>query len=230
MVQNKTLHYLLDALGLIILVIGVVTASRCFAPHLPGTQDPATAHAQVLAPATDTAPAQEVPSGAGAGLTAEQAPEPVEAAAEAPWTELEVEIARLAMNEATGREADTIGITQARMHWSLERLRREHPRALAATGTGRRPWIAGLNAELTVPEGWDESAVPWERGRRVWLRTLQTVRRTMAGGLRCAGGRPQIWGGRTLDARHIQRRLSQGYRFVDCGPTLNAFMRRDQSA
>lgn len=145
------------------------------------------------------------------------------------WLPLEVEIARLAIHEGSGREGDTIAITQARMGWSVERLRREHPRALSPVGRGNRPWIAGLNAELTRPAQWDEQRMPWERGRAIWLRTLRTVRATMEGVNRCPGGTPQIWGGRTLDHTHIERRLSQGYRVVDCGSTANVYLRRDRA-
>jgi hypothetical protein len=147
------------------------------------------------------------------------------------WTPLEVALGKLGISEASGREADVIAIVAARGDWPLDRLQREHPRALAAVGQGSRPWIAGLNAELTRPTDWPEDRVSWdERGRDGWRRTLQLVRRTLASGQGCIGGTPQIWGGRTLDATHIERRVAQGFRIVDCGPTANVYMRRDRAA
>lgn len=143
------------------------------------------------------------------------------------WTDHEVAVARIAVNEATFRESDTIAIAEARGHYSLEELRAAHRRALAPVRTDSRRWIADLSGDLHRPDGWPESLVPWEtRGRLLWLRTLSIVRATLRGERRCSGGVPSIWGGRRVDATRIRERLAEGWIVVDCGPTANVYMRR----
>lgn len=143
------------------------------------------------------------------------------------WTEQEILLARLAINEANGREADTIAITLARRTRTPDELRQMHPRALNPERTDGRRWIAGLDAHMGEPAGWPADAMPWSRGERIWMRTLVTVRETLRGEHACSGGVvPSIWGGRRLDSRHIERRLEQGFTVVECGATANMFLRR----
>lgn len=142
------------------------------------------------------------------------------------WTAQEVAIARLCVNEATWSGDDCAAITEARGRYSVPELRQMHRRALAEVRTDGRRWIAGLDAAGSMPDGWPESDVPWETsGRPAWLRTLATVRRTLAGGRVCSA-RPSIWGGASLDAPAISRREAEGYVRVNCGTTRNVFMRR----
>jgi len=237
MSMKKTVYAALDVLGIVLLAGAVYFAAQCQGarpvhaqqaeqaqlgdlPSDPTIPSAATAtptaetHEAVTAQDTDTEP------GMSGSVQEDDATAPG-------WTEQEVELGKLAIHEGSGRDADTVAITQARGRWTLERLRTEHPRALSPVGIGTRPWIAGLNGELTRPAQWNEERMPWARFRPVWLRTLQTVRRTLQGGARCAGGAPQIWGGR-MDSHHINRRLTQGFRILNCGNTANVFMRRDR--
>jgi len=144
------------------------------------------------------------------------------------WTAHEVALARLCVNEASTSARDCLAIVQARGGYDVETLRRMHPRALADVRpeTDSRRWIAGLDASMERPEHWPESDVPWEsRGVAAWRRVLETVRAGLRGQSACSE-RPHVWGGRALDADHIQRRINQGFRVVDCGPTKNVFLRR----
>ncbi len=142
------------------------------------------------------------------------------------WTEHEVTVARLAVNEATFRTADAAAIAEARGRYTVDELRAMHPRALAPVRTDSRRWIADLSADAHRPDGWPESLVPWEtRGRLLWLSVLRTVRETIAGRRACSS-RPSIWGGRRVDEAHIRRRLADGYEIVRCGQTGNVYMRR----
>jgi len=254
---SKPVSYALDALGAILLITALYAIGTCGIIGGTAFDDIkpifSTAHAQDVPPAAET---QSDAERARLARQEEMELEQTRAALQQPevgavmphqdsdeaamsgsiqegdaWTPLEVAIAQLSIHEGSGRDTDTVAITSARGGWSLERLRREHPRALSATGHGTRPWIAGLNAELTRPEAWDESRMPWVGGgQRIWLRTLQNVRRTLEGQMRCPGGTPQIWGGRSLDHSHIERRLAQGFRVVDCGTTANVYLRRDRAA
>lgn len=143
------------------------------------------------------------------------------------YTEHEVTLAKIACNEASFRVADTVAITQARGRYSVDELRRMHPRALASGRTDSRRWIETLSADAHRPDGWPEHLVPWEtRGKLLWLTTLATVRATLRGERSCAGGQASVWGGRRIDAARIQRLIERGYEVVDCGPTLNSYLRR----
>lgn len=141
------------------------------------------------------------------------------------WTEQEVLLARLAVNEASGRVTDTIAITLARASKTPAELRRMHPRALNPHRTDSRRWIAGLDGDMGMPVGWPADTVPWSTGERLWMRTLLTVRETLRGEHRCADGVPLIWAGR-MDQEHLARRLAQGMVIVDCGATANTYLRR----
>jgi hypothetical protein len=142
------------------------------------------------------------------------------------WTEHEVTLGRLIVNEASFREADAVAITSARARYTVDQLRAMHVRALAPVRTDSRRWIADLSADAHRPDGWPESLVPWEtRGKGLWLNTLRTVRETLAGHRRCSGGVPSIWGG-TMDAAHIRRRIEQGYVVVTCSNAANTYLRR----
>lgn len=140
------------------------------------------------------------------------------------WSEQEVLLARLAINEATGRVADTIAITQARAHASVDDLRRMHPRALAPVRTDARRWIADLDGDAHRPEHWPEARYPWDRWRPLWIRTLTTVRATLRGEMSVCSESPQAWGSRHLDAERLARIYARGGREV-CTGTLNAFVR-----
>jgi len=140
------------------------------------------------------------------------------------WTDHEVAVARLAVNEGTFRESDTIAIAEARGHYSLEELRAAHRRALAPVRTDSRRWIADLSGDLHRPDGWPESLVPWEtRGRLLWLRTLSIVRETIAGRRSVCSERPSVWGSPRLDRARLDRILARGGRVV-CRGTVNSFV------
>ena len=144
------------------------------------------------------------------------------------YTEQEVLIARLAVNEGSFRPADVAAIAYARARYTPDELRAAHPRALAVGRTDSRRWIEGLDASLARPDGWPEHLVPWDgRGRAGWSQTLATVHDVVSGRVVPCDARPQVWGGRRVDARHLARRLSQGYREVRCdGATANSFLAR----
>ena len=144
------------------------------------------------------------------------------------YTEHEVLLARLAVNEGSFRDSDVAAIAYARARYSPDELRAAHHRALATGRTDSRRWIEGLDASLRRPNGWPEHLVPWEtRGRAGWERTLATVHRVVALRYEPCDSRPQVWGGRAIDRRHLDRRLAQGFREVRCdGATANAFLVR----
>lgn len=142
------------------------------------------------------------------------------------WTEHEVMLARICVNEASFRDADCRAIVEARGRYDVATLRRMHPRALASSRTDARPWIAHLDASGAMPAGWPEARVSWqERGLPAWVRILSTVRETMRTGGAC-DARPQVWGGRSIDAERIARLEARGYVRVDCGDTRNVYLRR----
>lgn len=142
------------------------------------------------------------------------------------WTEHEVTLARICVNEASFRDSDCRAIVEARGRYDVATLRRMHPRALASHRTDARPWIAHLGATSEMPAGWPEDRVSWhERGLPAWTRILSTVRDTMRTGGACEA-RPHVWGGRTLDAERISRLEARGYVRVDCGSTSNVYLRR----
>lgn len=144
--------------------------------------------------------------------------------AEDAWTEHEILLGRLAVNEATGRVADTIAIVEARGHYSDDELREMHPRALAPVRVDGRRWIAGLDGSMARPDGWPEARVPWETvGRERWRAVLVLVRATLRGERSVCASRPSVWGSRTLDAERLRRIYARGGREV-CMGTLNAFV------
>lgn len=146
------------------------------------------------------------------------------------YSEQEVLIARLAVNEATWREADVAAIAYARALYSPAELRNAHRRALAVGRTDSRRWIETLGPDLARPAGWPEHLVPWEtRGRVGWERTLRIVHDVVSGRVVPCSSRPSQWGGRRVDATHIQRLLDRGFVEVRCnGITSNLFLRRGE--
>lgn len=145
------------------------------------------------------------------------------------YTEHEVLIARLAVNEGSFREADVAAIAYARAPYSVDQLRAMHHRALAVGRTDSRRWIETLNASLARPDGWPEDRVPWEtRGRAGWQRTLDVVHDVVSGRVTPCDVRPSTWGGRTLDAARIARMTANGWRVARCGSTANAYLRRGE--
>lgn len=158
------------------------------------------------------------------GLTLDQCPPHRPAHADS-WTDHEVALGRLCVNEASASIPDCIAIVQARGSRTVDELRSMHPRALASVRTDGRRWIAGLSADLSRPDGWPEDAVPWEtRGRAGWTRTLDAVRDTLAGRRSVCTEAPSVWGGRDVDADRIARHLARGAVEV-CSGTRNAFLR-----
>ena len=141
------------------------------------------------------------------------------------YTEHEVALGRLCVNEASAAINDCVAIVEARGSRSLDELRDMHPRALAAHRVDGRRWIAGLSATLERPDGWPEERVPWEtRGRAGWERTLEAVRDTLAGRRSVCTSAPQFWGGPDVDADRIARHLARGA-VVVCSGTRNVFLR-----
>lgn len=140
------------------------------------------------------------------------------------WTDHEVALGRLCWNES-GSRADCIAIVEARGRYSVEALRRMHPRALGDERSDARRWIAGLDASMQRPAHWPEELVPWEtRGLARWTKILETVRATLRGELSVCSERPHVWGSRTLDADRLARIHARGGREV-CQGTQNAFVR-----
>lgn len=145
------------------------------------------------------------------------------------YSEQEVLIARLAVNEATWREADVAAIAYARALYSPAELRNAHRRALAVGRTDSRRWIETLGPDLARPTGWPEHLVPWEtRGRVGWERTLRIVHDVVSGRVvPCGGARPSTWGG-TMDRARIERMTANGWRVVSCGQVANTYLRRGE--
>lgn len=145
------------------------------------------------------------------------------------YSEQEILIARLAVNEATWREADVAAIAYARALYSPAELRNAHRRALAVGRTDSRRWIETLGPDLTRPTGWPEHLVPWEtRGRVGWERTLRIVHDVVSGRVvPCGGARPSTWGG-TMDRARIERMTANGWRVVSCGQVANTYLRRGE--
>jgi hypothetical protein len=142
------------------------------------------------------------------------------------WTEHEVTIAKIAVNEESFRTAGASAIAAARGRYTVEQLRAMHSRALAPVRTDSRRWIADLSGDMHRPDGWPERLVPWSRGQQLWLAVLVAVRETLRGErIACGGERPSIWGG-TMDAAHIRRRIEQGYVVVTCQGSANTYLRR----
>lgn len=154
-------------------------------------------------------------------------------AADVLYTEDEVATAAHCISEASGvrtddcrviawvdmRQAQRRGISVAQF------IRTTYTRH---TRSASRPWLGGLNAQLTRPDGWPEERIPWEpEGRRRWEEVLQYVRVTLRGerGHGCASGTPLTWGG-TMDNNGINRWLARGYRMLSCGRTRNRIIGR----
>ena len=141
------------------------------------------------------------------------------------WTDHEVALGRLCVNEGSSSVPDCIAIVESRGSRTVVELQAMHPRALAPVRTDGRRWIAGLSADLSRPDGWPEASVPWDtRGRAGWTRTLETVRGTLAGRLSVCTETPQTWGGRRVDAERLARHMARGAREV-CSGTQNSFIR-----
>lgn len=160
------------------------------------------------------------------GVLADQCGPPVFAQA---YTEQEVLIARLAVNEGSFREADVAAVAYARALYSPAELRASHRRALAVGRTDSRRWIESLDASLARPDGWPGHLVPWEtRGRIGWERTLRIVHGVVSGRVVPCNERPSTWGGRHVDAARIARMTANGWRVVRCGASANTFLRRGE--
>jgi hypothetical protein len=151
--------------------------------------------------------------------------QPVEADA---YTEQEILIARVAVNESTWSESDVAAVAYARALYSPSELRASHRRALAVGRTDSRRWIESLDASLSMPAGWPEHLVPWEtRGRAGWSRTLEIVHDVVSGRVVPCDARPSTWGGNRVDAARIARMTANGWRVVRCeGRTSNVFLRQ----
>ena len=142
------------------------------------------------------------------------------------YTEQDVLLARLAVNEGSFRPADVAAIAYARALYSPDQLRSAHRRALAVGRTDSRRWIEGLSTSLSRPDGWPEHLVPWDtRGRAGWERTLSTVHDVVSGRVVPCEARPSVWGG-TMDRMRLARMTANGWRVVRCGATSNVFIRR----
>ena len=140
------------------------------------------------------------------------------------WTEHEVTVAIIAVNEASFREADASAIAEARGRYSVDELRRMHPRATNPNRTDSRRWISDLSADAHQPNGWPSHLVSWDQiGRGMWLRTLRVVRETIAGRRSVCSERPSVWGSPRLDRARLDRILARGGRVV-CRGTANSFI------
>lgn len=141
------------------------------------------------------------------------------------YTEREVLVARLAVNEASWRLPDAEAIAYARATWTVDRLRAGHRRALAPVRTDARAWISDLHPDAHEPAGWP-AHLEWQgRHRDSWLAVLATVRRVLDGRVPAhCDTRPQTWGGRQVDQARIRTILTNGGREV-CSGTRNAFLR-----
>lgn len=142
----------------------------------------------------------------------------------ADYTEREILVARLAVNEGSWRERDAAAIAYARATWTVARLRSGHRRALAPVRTDARRWIADLHPDGHEPEGWP-AHLDWEQHRPRWLAVLETVRGVLDGRVpdHCATGRPQSWAGPIVDRERLARVLASGGRIV-CTGTVNVFV------
>jgi hypothetical protein len=171
--------------------------------------------------------------------------------AQTPDTRTEEELAmQLCVNEATWNTLDCGAITHIRIRYArAHRISlREALILLHGDGSDRptaslrsdrytnrregdnRAWIANLRSTLERPEGFVDDG-SWESRHRISAaEVLETVRGSIAGTLRdpCRAGRvvPSIWGGRRLDAVHIERRVQAGFAPAHCGATVNLYLGR----
>jgi hypothetical protein len=154
---------------------------------------------------------------------------PVEADA---WTPDEVGAARHCISEASGAMTNDCRVivwidqqNAARRGVSVaEFIATQHHRH---TRSASRPWLAGLDASMSEPEGWPVS-VSWAgRGRPAWEAALLVARGVLRGdeGHGCDAN-PLVWGGPGPDRERLDRMLSNGWVRVDCGETRNWFLRR----
>jgi hypothetical protein len=137
------------------------------------------------------------------------------------YTDHETAVAQLAVHEGGWRLSDAAAIAYARGHLDLPTLRRMHRRALG--GRPREAWIGALRADGEQPTGWP-AHLDWSAYRGRWLDILATVRGVTRGTVAppCSE-RPQVWGGREVDADRIRVILAGGGRDV-CRGTRNAFL------
>jgi hypothetical protein len=89
------------------------------------------------------------------------------------------------------------------------------------TRLGRRPWIAFLRADATVPRNWPAN-ISWRYHGPHWRAMVQLAQNVLGqSGERpeppCA---PDHWGDRLHDA---ERARARGWIELDCGPTLNSY-------
>lgn len=87
-----------------------------------------------------------------------------------------------------------------------------------------RPWLAELNARGRAPRSWDATVtIPWSRRRASWLETLQAARDILEAPRNPCDGNPLDWGVHSAVARY--RRAYIRAVTLDCGPTVNVFLR-----
>lgn len=154
---------------------------------------------------------------------------------------------QLCWNEATYRVNDCIAILHIRMRSAAFRNRSLRLELIALHGDGRlyvrdraalrsdratnvRPgdrgsYISELRSDMRLPLGWDNERTPWTRYQRYWAEILSTATGVIHGTIAdVCQGRPVRWGGRQLDARHIERHLERGEVIMQCGTTANEFL------
>ena len=150
------------------------------------------------------------------------------------WTDDEVAAARHCVSEASG--ATRSNDCRVIIWIDREQARRRGVTVAAfiaehyvrhTRGDGSRPWIAGLDATMTRPAGWDESVLPWEtRGLPAWRATLSFVREHWRNDAsHGCDGVPLTWGGR-MDIEGVNAWIARGYEVLSCGRTLNTFIGR----
>jgi hypothetical protein len=160
-------------------------------------------------------------------------------------TDLELAVA-IAVHEATWNPFDAAAITGIitrraaghrvslgeelwRLHWN-GRLRSD--RATNPAEGDSRPWIGGLREDCRQPDGWDPEGGDWADYVQRCNEVFDAVRNTMADWRRHDPCYRQsrriayIWGGRRLDATHIERREREGFSRIYCGATSNEYMGR----
>lgn len=147
------------------------------------------------------------------------------------WTDDEVAAARLCVSEASfARSDDCRVITWIVAHNAARRnetiaayVARVHHRH---TRSVQRPWLAGLDASMSKPDGWPETVLWESRGVDAWTQRLVDVRLYLAEDRHGCDAAPSVWGGRVTDAHQIMRLERRGYERVRCGETRNVYLRR----
>lgn len=96
------------------------------------------------------------------------------------------------------------------------------PRAFFPETLGRRPYVAYLHADGSLPRGWP-SSMAWERFRARWLTLVGAARAHLSSAAKGCPEQPQHWGA----ARGVdhERAMRAGWVRLDCGRTANAFWR-----